>query len=397
MILDSLRYWVTEMHVDGFRFDLASILSRDEDGQPAAEPAGALGHRVGSGAGRDEADRRGVGRRRASTRSAASSATPGRSGTAASATTSGASSRATTARSRRSRPGSLGSPDIYGHKEREAEQSINFVTCHDGFTLNDLVSYNDKHNEANGEDNRDGAERQPELELRRRGADRRPGDRGAAQPPGEEPPRDRLLLSAGTPMLLDGRRGAPHAAAATTTPTARTTRSAGSTGRLRRAARRRPSLRPAPHRVPPAPRPRRASRDDAQPDPAARSRAGSSGSGVDARPSRLERPLALAGVHAAQPARRFPAARDLQRLLGAAALRAAAARRRAIDVWRRCIDTALASPDDICHVGDAPEVTGARYVAQPRSVVVLAMGLGAIDRHDGPGSRTRGHEPDRRQ
>ena len=51
----------------------------------------------------------------------------------------------------------LGSPDIFGHKEREPEQSINFVTCHDGFTLNDLVSYNDKHNEANGEGNRDGS------------------------------------------------------------------------------------------------------------------------------------------------------------------------------------------------------------------------------------------------
>ena len=52
----------------------------------------------------------------------------------------------------------LGSPSIYGHEEREAEQSINFVTCHDGFTLNDLVSYNQKHNEENGEDNRDGAD-----------------------------------------------------------------------------------------------------------------------------------------------------------------------------------------------------------------------------------------------
>ena len=51
----------------------------------------------------------------------------------------------------------IGSPQIYGHKEREAEQSVNFVTCHDGFTLNDLVSYNDKHNEDNGEGNRDGA------------------------------------------------------------------------------------------------------------------------------------------------------------------------------------------------------------------------------------------------
>ena len=66
--------------------------------------------------------------------------------------------RATTARSRRWPTRLLGSPDIYGHEEREPEQSINFVTCHDGFTLNDLVSYNDKHNEANGEENRDGAD-----------------------------------------------------------------------------------------------------------------------------------------------------------------------------------------------------------------------------------------------
>ena len=53
----------------------------------------------------------------------------------------------------------LGSPAIYGHKEREVEQSVNYVTCHDGFTLNDLVSYSRKHNEANGEGNRDGTER----------------------------------------------------------------------------------------------------------------------------------------------------------------------------------------------------------------------------------------------
>jgi isoamylase len=52
----------------------------------------------------------------------------------------------------------LGSPQIYGHKEREAEVSVNFVTCHDGLTLNDLVSYNVKRNEANGESNRDGAD-----------------------------------------------------------------------------------------------------------------------------------------------------------------------------------------------------------------------------------------------
>src|SRR5262249_34843679 len=52
----------------------------------------------------------------------------------------------------------MGSSDLYGHEQREPEQSINFITCHDGFTLNDLVSYNDKHNEANGEENRDGAD-----------------------------------------------------------------------------------------------------------------------------------------------------------------------------------------------------------------------------------------------
>src|SRR5438874_9153810 len=52
----------------------------------------------------------------------------------------------------------VGSPEIYGHKQREPEQSVNFDTCHDGFTLNDLVSYDRKHNEANGEQNRDGAD-----------------------------------------------------------------------------------------------------------------------------------------------------------------------------------------------------------------------------------------------
>ena len=65
LIRDSLRYWVEQMHVDGFRFDLASILVARRVGAAAAKPAGALGHRVGSGARGHEADRRGVGRRRA--------------------------------------------------------------------------------------------------------------------------------------------------------------------------------------------------------------------------------------------------------------------------------------------------------------------------------------------
>jgi isoamylase len=155
MILDSARYWVTHMHVDGFRFDLASILSRDETGRPLEHPpvlwdidsdpvlAGvkliaeawdAAGlYQVGSFFGDNWKEWNG--RFRDDVRRFVKSD----SGTV-----------------RLLAERALGSPDIFGHQEREPEQSINFVTCHDGFTLNDLVSYNDKHNEANGEGNQDG-------------------------------------------------------------------------------------------------------------------------------------------------------------------------------------------------------------------------------------------------
>jgi isoamylase len=97
----------------------------------------------------------------------------------------------------------VGSPAIYGHEGREAEQSVNFITCHDGFTLNDLVSYNDKHNEANGEGNRDGT------------GDNRSWNCGAEGPtddPAVEALRNRqvknfltvTLLSLGVPMILMG-------------------------------------------------------------------------------------------------------------------------------------------------------------------------------------------------
>ena len=66
-----------------------------------------------------------------------------------------------------------GSSDLYQDDGRRPYASVNFITAHDGFTLRDLVSYNDKHNEANGEDNRDGESAQPVVELRRRRADRR--------------------------------------------------------------------------------------------------------------------------------------------------------------------------------------------------------------------------------
>lgn len=157
MILDSLRYWVGEMHVDGFRFDLASILARDSSGQvmtnppvlwdiesdPAlagtkliAEAWDAAGlYQVGSFAG--DTWKEWNGRFRDDVRSFFRSENN---------TTTRIADRL------------LGSPDIYGHKERDAEESVNFVACHDGFTLNDLVSYNQKHNEANGEANRDGSD-----------------------------------------------------------------------------------------------------------------------------------------------------------------------------------------------------------------------------------------------
>ena len=157
MIVDSLRYWVEEMHVDGFRFDLASILARDESGGVMANPpvlwdiesdpslAGvkfiaeawdAAGlYQVGSFVGDSWKEWNGR------FRDDARSFFRGEDGSVA-----------------RFADRLVGSPEIYGHKQREPEQSVNFVTCHDGFTLNDLVSYDHKHNEENGENNRDGAD-----------------------------------------------------------------------------------------------------------------------------------------------------------------------------------------------------------------------------------------------
>src|SRR3989454_3810211 len=97
----------------------------------------------------------------------------------------------------------IGSPSLYGHKQREPEQSVNFITCHDGFTLNDLVSYNGKHNEANGEGNRDGSDDNGSWNC---------GVEGPTDDPGVDDLRRRqvknfaalLLLSRGVPMLLGG-------------------------------------------------------------------------------------------------------------------------------------------------------------------------------------------------
>src|SRR4029078_2587890 len=100
----------------------------------------------------------------------------------------------------------LGSPDIYGHKHRDAQASINFVTCHDGFTLEDLVSYDRKHNEANGEGNRDGSDFNMSWNC---------GVEGPTDDPAIEAIRRRQvknflvvnLLSLGVPVLLMGDEG----------------------------------------------------------------------------------------------------------------------------------------------------------------------------------------------
>jgi isoamylase len=202
MILDSLRYWVKEMHVDGFRFDLAAILERGESGQlipnppvlwdiesdPAlagtkliAEAWDAAGlYKVGSFIG--DSWKEWNGRFRDDVRSFF--------------------------RGDKNSVGSfadrlIGSPAIYGHKGREAEQSVNFVTCHDGFTLNDLVSYNHKHNEQNGEDNRDGTNDDRSWNC---------GVEGPTDDPEVEKLRNRqvknflavTMLSVGMPMMLMG-------------------------------------------------------------------------------------------------------------------------------------------------------------------------------------------------
>ena len=197
------------MHVDGFRFDLAAVLSRGEDGEPLADPpilweietdpvlagtkliaeawdAGGL-YQVGSFVGRPLGGvERAVPRRRALVHAGE----PGR-------------VRDLTQRF-------LGSPDIYGHKHRDAQASINFVTCHDGFTLNDLVSYDQKHNEANGEENRDGNDFNMSWNC---------GVEGPTDDPAIEALRRRQiknflvvnLLVARRPDAADGRRGPAHA------------------------------------------------------------------------------------------------------------------------------------------------------------------------------------------
>ena len=200
MVTDSLRYWVNELHVDGFRFDLGTILAREPAGfdnqsgflkacnqdpvlrgvKLIAEPwdCGPGGYQVGGfPPGWAEWNDR--------YRDVLRDFWKGNGGAADVAQR------------------LCASADVFNHLGRRPSACVNFVTAHDGFTLNDLVTYNDKHNQANGEDNKDGSSDNRSWNC---------GVEGPTDDPGINSLRERqirnqlatLLLAQGTPMLLAG-------------------------------------------------------------------------------------------------------------------------------------------------------------------------------------------------
>jgi len=201
LVMDSLRYWVTEMHVDGFRFDLAVALARGERDFDSWSP-------FLTAAGQDPV--------LATTKLIAEPWDVSDGGYQVGRFPAGWSEwngryRDVVRDYWRSQPGTLGefatrltgSADLYKDNGRAPTASINFVTVHDGFTLRDLVSYNDKHNEANAEDNRDGTNDNRSWNL---------GAEGPTDDAGIEAARARqsrnflatVLLSHGVPMILSG-------------------------------------------------------------------------------------------------------------------------------------------------------------------------------------------------
>lgn len=201
-ILDCLRYWTIEMHVDGFRFDLAAVLERDTEGEPIANAP--LLERIAEdpilrdvkliAEAWDAAGIYQVGH------------FPGRRWSEWNATFRDDIRRFW--RGDASMTGALasrlcGSADLYQRSGKQPLNSINFVTCHDGFTLHDLVSYNSKHNENNGDNNRDGTNENYSFNH---------GVEGPTRDPSIQALRLRqmknliatLMLSRGVPMLLGG-------------------------------------------------------------------------------------------------------------------------------------------------------------------------------------------------
>ena len=208
LVTDSMRYFATELGVDGFRLDLASALGRPHGGRfdPNSPLLTAITDRPRAGP--VQADRRAVGRHRRTATASAGSLHSGRSGTAGSGTGCGTSGAARVG-VRDLAYRLSGSEDLYAFNTRRPWASINFVTAHDGFTLRDLVSYDEKHNEANGEHNRDGTDRQPLVELRGRRRDRRPGGAGAARPAGAQPARHAAAVHRHADAVR-GRRAVAH-------------------------------------------------------------------------------------------------------------------------------------------------------------------------------------------
>jgi glycogen operon protein len=201
LIMDSLRYWVEEMHVDGFRFDLAPALARDEQGFSERSAFFAAIHQdpvlsrikliaepwdIGEGGYRTGGFPRGWSEWNDRFRDAARSywlLAPHRFGDLGFRL--------------------AGSPDLFSPSGRAPTASVNFVTAHDGFTLADLVSYNEKHNLANGEQNRDGSNHNLSNNF---------GVEGPTADPAVNAIRERerrnllatLMVSLGVPMMLGG-------------------------------------------------------------------------------------------------------------------------------------------------------------------------------------------------
>ena len=199
LVMDSLRYWVTDMHVDGFRFDLAAALGRGaNDFSPYSSFLEAVGQDPVISQAKLIAEPWDIGAYDVGQFPAGWSEWNGK-------------YRDTVRDFWRSTPGTLpdfatrvsGSRDLYGHGGRRPSASVNLITVHDGFTLADLVSYNTKHNEANGEDNRDGTDDNRSWNC---------GVEGPTDDPAVLELRARqqrnflatLMLSEGVPLLLGG-------------------------------------------------------------------------------------------------------------------------------------------------------------------------------------------------
>ena len=264
----------------------------------------------------------------------------------------------------------MASPDIYQREEREPEQSINFVTCHDGFTLNDLVSFNVKHNELNGEKNRDGAAYNLSWNC---------GNEGPTNDAEIERLRKRqiknfltlTLLAIGTPMLLMGdevRRSQGGNNNGYCQDNETSWFDWGSVEKhadIHRFAKKMIAL--------------RMNRD-------------LPGRRLELTLSELlrEQPIEWHGVklnapdwgsdsHTVAATVRLLGYRLLLHLIINAYWEPLDFELPPVDEaqgsWRRCIDTYLDSPDDICDLADALQLQGPTYCSQPRSVVLLLANL----------------------